>query len=75
MEYNFLIFISDKNSDIIKKKESDEILNEPKTTDAYECEKCNKRRTSVIEKQVKSGDEPTTQFITCLECGHVFTTE
>ena len=27
----------------------------------------------VIEKQTRSGDEPSTLFITCLECGNVFT--
>ena len=35
--------------------------------------KCKKRKCSITEKQVRSADEPATQFITCLECGHVFT--
>lgn len=47
----------------------------PIGTNAFECKKCKKRNTTVVEKQVKSGDEPATQFITCLECGNVFTKE
>jgi DNA-directed RNA polymerase subunit M/transcription elongation factor TFIIS len=51
----------------------------------YYCSLCNKnysqssnfyrhkKKCNIIEKQVRSADEPATQFITCLECGHVFT--
>jgi DNA-directed RNA polymerase subunit M/transcription elongation factor TFIIS len=60
-------------SDIIKKKEMDVQLMNPVGTTAFECKKCKKRNTTVVEKQVRSGDEPATQFITCLECGYVFT--
>ena len=42
-------------------------------TNVYECDKCKKSNSTIIEKQVKSGDEPATQFITCLECGNVYT--
>jgi DNA-directed RNA polymerase subunit M/transcription elongation factor TFIIS len=42
-------------------------------SDVYECKKCKKRNSSIVEKQVRSGDEPATQFITCLECGNVYT--
>jgi DNA-directed RNA polymerase subunit M/transcription elongation factor TFIIS len=61
-------------ANIIKKKEIDRMLSEPIPTTAFECKKCNKRKCNVIEKQVLSADEPATQFITCLECGHVFMT-
>ena len=44
-------------------------------SDVYECKKCKKRNSSIVEKQVRSGDEPATQFITCLECGNVYTKE
>jgi len=47
----------------------------PVGTNAFECKKCKKRNASVEERQVKRGDEPATQFITCLECGYVFTKE
>ena len=47
----------------------------PIGTDAFECDKCKKRNTSVEERQVKSADEPATLFITCLECGYSFTND
>ena len=59
-------------SEIIKKKEMSALLNKPKGTNAYKCKKCKKSKCSVTEKQVLSGDEPASQFITCLECGFVF---
>lgn len=43
-------------------------------TDVYKCSKCKKKRCTVEEKQIRSGDEPATIFVTCLECGHTFTT-
>ena len=64
----------EKYSSILKKKELEEMRKEDKvTTNAFECEKCKKSKCSVIEKQIRSGDEPATAFITCHECGHVFT--
>jgi DNA-directed RNA polymerase subunit M/transcription elongation factor TFIIS len=48
-------------------------LDKKKGSTAFECSKCKKRNSSIVEKQVRSADEPTTQFITCLECGHTFT--
>lgn len=63
-----------KFSEITNKKEIDRMRNENKsTTNAFECNKCKKNKCSVIEKQVRSADEPATLFITCLECGNVFT--
>lgn len=63
-----------KFKDIIKKKEIEEMrLKDKGSTSTFECKKCKKSKTSVVEKQVRSGDEPATLFITCLECGHVFT--
>ena len=58
-------------SDIIKKQKKKE-MKDNKQSDAFECKKCKKRNCSIIEKQVRSGDEPATPFVTCLECGHVF---
>ena len=63
----------EKYADIIKKKEIDNMLSKVKSTNAFECKKCKKSKTTVVEKQIRAGDEPATQFITCLECGHVFT--
>jgi len=63
----------DQYSDIIKKQSM--ITKTQSSSQAFECEKCHKRNTQVEERQVKSGDEPTTLFVTCLECGNVFTIE
>ncbi len=59
--------------DIVKKRELNMMLNEKKGSIAFECKKCKKRKCTITEKQVRSADEPATQFITCLECGHTFT--
>jgi DNA-directed RNA polymerase subunit M/transcription elongation factor TFIIS len=59
--------------DIIKKRELNMMLNEKKGSVAFECKKCKKRKCSITEKQVRSADEPATQFINCLECGYTFT--
>ena len=66
------ILISNKQYiDVLKRKELDMMLNEKKGSSAFECNKCHQRNSSVVEKQILSGDEPATQFITCLECGNV----
>ena len=66
------IFSNKQYIDIIKKRELNMMLNEKKGSTAFECKKCKKRNSSITEKQVKCADEPATQFITCLECGHAF---
>ena len=68
-----LLLSSKQYVDIIKKRELNMMLSEKKGSSAFECKKCKKSKCSIIEKQVRSADEPATQFITCLECGHVFT--
>lgn len=62
----------DQYSEIIKRKQIEQMMLEPKGTNAYECKKCKKKRCNVVERQIRAGDEPATQFVTCLECGHVF---
>jgi len=39
-------------------------------TDQFTCPRCKKNKTSFYEKQVRSADEASTTFITCLECGY-----
>ena len=73
-ELNILLS-SKQYVDVIKKRELNMMLSEKKGSNAFECKKCKKKKCSIIEKQVRSADEPATQFITCLECGHVFTIE
>ena len=37
-------------------------------TDRFKCSRCHKKETSYYEMQTRSADEPTTIFITCLNC-------
>ena len=39
-------------------------------TDQFKCSKCKKRECSYYELQVRSADESTTIFVTCLNCSH-----
>ena len=63
----------EKFEKIIKKKEIEEHKkNNKATTNAFKCSKCGKRKCTVEEKQIRSGDEPATVFVECKECGHKF---
>ncbi len=68
-----LLLANKQYVEIVKKRELNMMLSEKKGSTAFECKKCKKSKCSITEKQVRSADEPATQFITCLECGHVFT--
>jgi hypothetical protein len=35
----------------------------------FECPRCAARRCTFVELQIRSGDEGSTQFLDCLECG------
>jgi len=62
-----------KYEKILKKKEIEEYKkSNASTTTAFKCSKCKKSRCQVAQKQTRSGDEPATTFVTCLECGHSF---
>lgn len=39
------------------------------STDMFTCKKCKSKRCSYYELQTRSADEPSTIFITCLDCG------
>jgi hypothetical protein len=39
------------------------------STDMFTCRKCKSKRSSYIEMQIRSADEPATIFVTCLDCG------
>lgn len=41
-----------------------------RATDQYKCKRCKKRECTMYELQVRSADEPMTQFINCLNCGN-----
>jgi DNA-directed RNA polymerase subunit M/transcription elongation factor TFIIS len=63
----------EKYEDLLKKKEIEEYKkNNVKSSSAFKCSKCKKNKCQVTQKQIRAGDEPATTFVTCLECGHVF---
>ena len=39
-------------------------------TDAIKCSKCKNNKISYYEVQIRSADEPMTQFFTCITCGN-----
>jgi len=39
------------------------------STDMFTCKKCKSKRCTYYELQTRSADEPSTIFITCLDCG------
>ena len=61
--------------DILKRKALNINIDSKKGTTLFKCDKCKKRNSIIMEKQVLSADEPATQFITCLECGNVTMSE
>lgn len=44
-------------------------------TSLFTCENCGKKRCRYHEQQTRGGDEPSTKFITCLECNLTWTEE
>jgi transcription elongation factor S-II len=39
------------------------------STDMFTCRKCKSKKCSYYELQTRSADEPSTIFVTCLDCG------
>lgn len=64
--------IPEKYEEIFKKKEIHNLNKENKGSTAFECKKCHKRNAEITQKQTRSGDEPPTTFITCLNCGYKY---
>lgn len=44
-------------------------------TSLFTCENCGKKRCTYYEQQTRGGDEPSTKFISCLECKTTWTQE
>lgn len=62
-----------KYKNIIEKKKLEEYRrNNQATSDAFKCKKCGESRCQVTQKQTRSGDEPATTFVECMECGFLF---
>jgi DNA-directed RNA polymerase subunit M/transcription elongation factor TFIIS len=53
----------------------EEMRNTKKVTDIYKCRKCGQRKSTTIQVQTRSADEPATIFVTCTVCYHTFTTQ
>jgi len=63
----------EKYKTILEKRELEEYRkNNQVTSDAYKCKKCGERKCQVTQKQTRSGDEPATTFVECMECGYMF---
>ena len=56
----------------IKMKQEENFHNSKQVakTDVFKCGKCKKRECSYYELQVRSADESSTIFVTCLNCGN-----
>lgn len=44
-------------------------------TSLFKCGRCGKRHCTFYEQQTRSADEPTTKYITCLDCKNIWTQE
>ena len=62
-----------KYKHILEKKELEEYRkNNQVTSNAFKCKKCGETRCQVTQKQTRSGDEPATTYVECIECGYTF---
>lgn len=61
---------ADSVSALMKKYESAYENKAIAMTDMFKCGKCKKRECTFYELQTRSGDESTTIFIRCVNCGH-----
>ena len=63
----------EKYESIIYRKELEEFKKNNKSySTAFTCKKCKSNKSEISERQTRSGDEPTTIYITCAECGYSF---
>jgi len=62
----------DKYESIIKKKELEEYNKNTESNNTFTCSKCKQSKVKISQLQTRSGDEPPTIFVKCLECGHTF---
>jgi len=56
----------------IKRDASKYTTNIEASTDIFMCPKCKSKKCTYYELQTRSADEPSTIFVTCLECGKCF---
>ena len=54
------------------KKFREDKENNMATTDLYKCRRCGERKAKISQLQIRSADEPTSTFVTCLVCYNTF---
>jgi DNA-directed RNA polymerase subunit M/transcription elongation factor TFIIS len=56
----------------LKVKRNDSLINSKQVarTDQFKCFKCKKNECTFYEMQIRSADEPSSIFVTCLNCGN-----
>ena len=55
-------------NDIEKIKKKEDAISSMATSNAHFCKNCKERKTTVYELQIRSSDEPSSYFITCMVC-------
>ena len=60
----------DKYETIIKKNELEDYKKNNTGTNTFTCSKCKESKCNITQLQTRSGDEPPTIFVNCLNCGH-----
>jgi len=58
-----------------RERNKEDAGNIKKVTDIYKCRKCGDRKSTTMQMQTRSADEPMTIFVTCLTCYNTFTTQ
>lgn len=61
-----------KYESIISKKEKLKRLQDNSGKTDLKCKKCKSNKFNIEQRQIRSGDEPATTFVTCLECGFTY---
>jgi DNA-directed RNA polymerase subunit M/transcription elongation factor TFIIS len=56
----------------IKRDSSKYTSNIEASTDMFTCKRCKSKRCTYYELQTRSADEPSTIFVSCLDCGKQF---
>ena len=57
-----------------KRRILEDTSNSKRVTDIYTCRKCKNKKSTTMQMQTRSSDEPMTIFVTCLVCYNTFTT-
>lgn len=72
-KYDYELFPDEWQNETIRLKTS--IVGNLKSNTTIPCIKCGRKNVYTISKQIRSGDEGTTNFYTCLTCNHTWSDE